>query len=225
MFKQIRTNLLGSLLVLLGVAAVPFYFYQKNRPASEPMRTYRATTPSLKAAHPPTETTSPAEIQTHAGHTHAGQEHTERLTMREKRSALAHSQVETPASSNEEAVTEAPTVLEGMSEEEATAWVNEQFEMLSTQLAEKYPELARYPYLTTDEANALYATDEAKDALLEMALQARAEFFADFRQLFSLLPKEVVEATLDETRKLFTKNWGAEAANSIIAEIREEMGL
>ena len=72
------------------------------------------------------------------------------------------------------------SVMEGISEEEATLWIQEQFEILGKQMMEKYPEIARVTELTPDEFHELYSTDEAKDAIRELALQAKNEFFADF---------------------------------------------
>ena len=227
MLKHKKT-LLGSILMLLVVVGVCFYFSQKKRPDPESVRIYSAATPALKNAPPEA---SHEEKHTHVTHTHAEShpkpegvstlEHSEEVSRLDnvKTSETLHKRTA------EEAEKTVPSVLEGISEEEATLWVQEQIGILGDQMAEKYPEIARIAHLTPDEYDALYSTDEAKDAILELALQAKDEFFADFQELFLMLPRDVGEAILDGTHKLFTKNWGAEKAGTIISEIRAEMGL
>lgn len=60
---------------------------------------------------------------------------------------------------------------------------------------------------------------------LSLAAEARAAFFDDLRDLFSLLPMDVTETALDETRQDLTENFGDEMADTIISQIRVEMGL
>lgn len=223
MLKHAKT-LLGSILMLLVVAGVSFYFYQKNRPEPEPIIKYLATPRAPQQASP---AVSHQEPQTHAGQTHAKPEDTSTLRHSEEFSSVDN--VETPDTphkrTTEEAENTAPSVLEGISEEEATLWVREQFEILGKQMAEKYPEIARVTELTPDEFHELYSTDEAKDAIRELALQAKDEFFTDFRELLLLLPSDVRESVLDETWTLVRKNWGEQMADTIITQIRAEIGM
>jgi len=141
-------------------------------------------------------------------------------------SGEADTDIETIASSDDSAedttFTTSDTNFEELTKEETLAWVEEQFERLGQQMTEKYPEIARVTELTPDEFNARYSTDAEKDAILELALQAKDEFFADFRELFLMLPSDMGESALAETQTLLAKNWGPEHADTIIAD--EENG-
>jgi len=224
MLKHIKT-LLGSLLILILVAGVCFYFYQKKHPEPEPVIIYRATTPQEKKALPTTETSS-EETANHAEH----YPKLEDISTLKPSEGVSHidtveNRDTTHDATAEDAEKTSESVLEGISEEEATLWVQEQFERLGQQMAEKYPEIARVTELTPDEFHELYSTDEAKDAIRELALQAKDEFFADFRELLLLLPSDVRESVLDETWTLVRKNWGEQMANTIIPQIRAELGM
>ncbi len=229
MLKHIR-SLLGSILILLMIVGVSLYFYQKNRSETEAVRIYGATTPAVKKALPIVETSS-EETQRHAEHNHAEHHPTPEYT-----STLEHSEelrsvapVENPGTLHtrtaEEAEKAVPSVFEGLSEEEASLWFQEQFEILGKQMAEKYPEIARVTELTPEEFHERYSTDEAKDAIRELALQAKDEFFADFRENLFLLPRDVRVSVLDETWTLVAKNWGEQTADTILTQIRAELGM
>lgn len=221
MLKHAKT-LLGSVLMLLMVAGVSFYFHQKNRPEPEPIIKYLATPPAPQQASP--------AISHQEPQTHAKPENTS--TLRHSEELISVDDVETPDTphkrhkrTTEEVENTAPSVLEGISEEEATLWVREQFEILGRQMAEKYPEIARVTELTPEEFHELYSTDEAKDAIRELALQAKDEFFADFRENLLLLPSDIRVSVLDETWTLVRKNWGEQMADTIITQIRAELGM
>lgn len=224
MFKHIKT-LLGSILMLLVVAGVSFYFYQKNRPVPEPVIIYRAITPEEKKALPTT------EISSEETHNHASPEPKPKdiSTLKHSEGVSHVDTVEnrdtTHEATAEDAEKTSDFVLEGISEEEATLWFQEQFEILGKQMAEKYPEIARVTELTPEEFHEIYSTDEAKDAIRELALQAKDEFFAAFRENLFLLPNDVRVAVLDETWTLVAKNWGAQMADTILTQIRAELGM
>ncbi len=220
MLKHKKT-LLGSILILFVVVGVCFYFSEKKRPDREPVRIYSTTTPALKKAY------REAFYSYEEKHTHVENRPKPKGIITSKHSEeIRHvDKMETSETAVEETKKTVPSVLEGISKEEATLWVQEQIGILGYQMAEKYPEIARIAHLTPDEYDTLYSTDEAKDAILELALQAKDEFFADFQELFLMLPRDVGEAILNDTYKLFAKNWGSEQADAIISNIRAEMGL
>ena len=92
-------------------------------------------------------------------------------------------------------------------------------------MEEKYPELAQLAELTPPEMRQRYPTPAARDALRTLSAEVRAAFFSDLRDLFSLLPVDVRETALEETRQELTQNWGASMADTILLEIRAEMDL
>lgn len=110
-------------------------------------------------------------------------------------------------------------------EDEVMEWVGEQLEILVVQMEEKYPEIARLAELTPAEIRHRYSTPTARRELQTLAAEARAEFFDDLRDLFFLLPVEVRETALQETRQDLMENWGADMTDKIISEIRAEMDL
>lgn len=229
-----RMVLLGGFLLLFGTLA--FILYQRNSPESEPVKVYKATTKSVPEKAAPTRATPKLDAHDHAGHNHAAHDPHETHPVLEEINSEDISSVDTEGAedidtrvySPDEFAAESPMsapTAEEMTEQEAVAWLNEQFERLNAQLAENYPELIEIPHLTPEELDTLYPTPEARDALRELALQARAEFFEEFRKLFAEVPTGVMEIALSESRKIFTQSWGAEAADTVIAEIRAEMGL
>lgn len=225
---------MGGFLLLLGTLA--FILYQRNSPESEPVKVYKATTKSVTEKAARTGAMPKLDSHDHMGHNHAAHNPHEIHPVLEEIDSENISSVDTEraddidtrVSSQDEFAAESPTSAtnaEEMTEQEAVAWLNEQFEILNAQLAENYPELIEIPHLTPEELDTLYPTPEARDALRELALQARTEFFEEFRKLFAEVPFGVVEIALSEARELFRQNWGPEAADTVIAEIRAEMGL
>jgi hypothetical protein len=110
-------------------------------------------------------------------------------------------------------------------EDEFIEWVTAELEILVSQMEEKYPEIAELAELTPREIKERYSTPAARDELRSLAAEARAEFFDDLRDLFSLLPVDVIETALDETRQELTETWGAEMADTILLEIRTGLDL
>ena len=110
-------------------------------------------------------------------------------------------------------------------EDVVTEWIGEQLEILTAQMEEKYPEIARLTELTPAEIRHRYSTPTARHKLQKLAAEARTEFFDDLRDLFSLLPVDVIETALEATRQDLMENFGPEMVDKIILEIRAEMDL
>ncbi len=222
--QRVLTLLCGFLLV----GSLVFYFYKQNTSPPEPIKIYK-TTPMQTESTPPV---APSQEHTHkhshgpSGHAHSAhpsETEDSRSGELEDSDELAREMgLRTSTADTDKTVS---STKEGISEEEATLWVQEQFEMLGKQMVEKYPEIAQVTELTPNEFHELYPTDEAKDAILELALQAKDEFLADFRESFFMLPSEVRESVLDETWKLVENNWGAPMADTIITNLRAEIGM
>ena len=223
--QRVLTLLCGFLLV----GSLVFYFYKQNASPPEPIKIYKTTTPMQTESTPPI---APLREHTHKHpHDPSGHEHsahppeTEDSRSGEIEGSDKLVQEMGLITSTADTDKTVLSIKEGISEEEATLWVQEQFEMLSKQMVEKYPEIARVTELTPNEFHGLYPTDEAKDAILELALQAKDEFLADFREILFMLPSKVRETVLDETWKLVEKNWGGPMADTIIANLRAEIGM
>ena len=99
-----------------------------------------------------------------------------------------------------------------------------QIEALTTQITEKYPELATLGYLSLDEIHELYPTPEALAELVKQSEKAQTEFMEDFSALFSELPAYVVEESLSSARETLVASWGTETTDMVMAEVRSHLG-
>ena len=215
-----------SVFGVVAICALVFFLLRSDVP-QEPIKIYKTTTPAPRVSklaktaparvqqevsdrQPPSESDRDAELTDTAagGHFHAdGTWHAE-----------PHTQPQPHTSTR-------PVPDADAAEDEVSEWVVVELEVLASQMEAKYPEIAQLAELTPAEIKERYSTPEAREALRTLASEARAEFFDDLRALFSLLPVDVVETALEETRQDFTEIFGDEMAGTVISYIRTEMGL
>ena len=198
------------------ICALGLYLLRSDVP-QEPIKIYKTTTPAPRAKSEKTiEARSPSTNRgdTERPNTTAGGHFHEDGTWQ----AEPHTQPQpnTPT---------LPVPDADAAEDEVSEWVVAELEVLLSQMEETYPEIAELAELTPREIKERYSTPAARDKLRSLAAEARAAFFDDLRDLFSLLPMDVTETALDETRQDLTENFGDEMADTIISQIRVEMGL
>ncbi len=201
---------------LVATCVIAFFLLRSDVP-QEPIKIYKTTTPAPLAKSENTieaRSLSASRDDTERPNTAAGGHFHEDGTWH----AEPHTQPQPHTSTR-------PVPDADAAEDEFIEWVTAEFEILVSQMEVKYPEIARLAELTPDEINELYSTAAARHEISTLAAEARAEFFDDLRDLLSLLPVDVVETALDETRQDLTENFGADTADKLISEIRAEMGL
>lgn len=202
----------------LVATAIAFFFLRSDVP-QEPVKIYKTTTPAQRAK---------SEKTIQALSLSASRDDTERTNTDTAEGGDFHADGTWHAEPHSQPQPHTPTrpVPDAdVTEDEVSEWVAAELEILASQMEAKYPEIAELAELTPREIYKRYPTPEARDEFRSLTAEARAEFFDDIRDLFSLLPVDVVEAALEEIRQDLTENWGAEMVGEIISEIRAEMGL
>ena len=204
---------------LVVICALSVYLLRSDVP-QEPIKIYKTTTPAPRAK---SEKTIPARSLS------ASRDDTERPNTDTAAGGDFHADGNPlhaePHSQPQPNTPTRPVPNADAAEDEVSEWVAAEFEILVSQMEAKYPEIAELAELTPAEILQRYPTPEARDELRSLTAEARAEFFDDLRGLFSLLPVDVVETALEETRQDLTETWGTEMVDTIISEIRVEMGL
>ena len=90
---------------------------------------------------------------------------------------------------------------------------------------EKYPELVEIAMMTKEEILETYLTPESQQELLEYLQRVRPEILAEFSDVFSRVPIEIIEDLFLEAKDHLVKMWGQEIADQAVHQVRKDLGL
>jgi hypothetical protein len=225
MFSTIKGKIATLSVFLILTVGVAFYIHEKSKPAPEPIKIYKTTTPypnrataaksrSVKAV--PTEVL-PVE-DPHAGHNHPPQDQNHGAETLPTETPVVDTANNTPPTPEDSS----------LSDEEIEEWVTtvmETLEDLDRRFAEKYPELLEISTMTKEDFFEAYPTHESQQALLERVQSAQPEMFSELHAVFSQIPREIVEDILSEANAYFIQQWGAETADQVMNQLRRELEL
>ncbi|RKU12610.1 hypothetical protein C6503_16935 [Candidatus Poribacteria bacterium] len=226
MFRTIKGRIVTFCIFLILSIGVAFYIQEKNKPAPEPIKIYKVTTPYPKRV-PPAKSGSVKAVPTkappvenpHAGHNHPPSNHNHDAET-----------LPTETFAVDTIDTDVPTLTESqsLSDAEIDEWVTsimETLEALDRKFAEKYPELLEISTMTKEDFFEAYPTHESQQALLERVQRAQPEMFAEISAVFSQIPREIVEDILSEAKAYFIQQWGTETAEQVMSQLHRELGL
>ena len=115
-----------------------------------------------------------------------------------------------------------------LSEEVIQKWVDDvitELEQLNSRFMEKYPELVEIAMMTKEEILETYLTPESQQELLEYLQRVRPEMLAEFSDVFSRVPIEIIEDLFLEAKDHLVKMWGQEIADQAVHQVRKDLGL
>ena len=229
MFRHALGKILTLSVFLILAVGVAFYIHEQNRPAQEPIKIYKATTPApkpVKTANSQRVEKTPTGVtpteNPHAGHNHPPHIHNHDTP---GEGALLGEPLEISGATDN-----ARPTLEGssLSDKEIEEWVTsimKTLEDLDRKFMEKYPEALQISYMTKEEFFEAYPTEESQRALAERINRIQPEIFAELRAVYSTLPVEIVDDILSATKERLIQTVGSETADLLIRQLRRELGL
>lgn len=229
MFRHALGKILTLSIFLILAVGVAFYIHEQNRPAQEPIRIYKATTPApkpVKSATSQRVEVTPTEVPTfknpHAGHNHPPHDYNHN-THEEKTLPI-----EIPVADTTNNTSPTPEEPQSRSDEEIEKWVTsvrEMLEDLDRRFMEKYPEALQISSMTKEEFFEAYPTPESQQALADRMERIQPEIFAELRAVYSALPIEIVDDILSSTKERLIQTMGYDTADLLIRQLRRELGL
>ncbi len=230
MIHSRKITIFCSLFLLIG--GILFYFHQQKSQTLPPIKIYKTTIPDAN-------TVSSAPIDS----THEIQNKTEHdLINHDSASALTPdisafssenqnvTRVETenpgiPTRWRDENVSVSDTSISDESLPNHQEWLNNQILDIMDRWNAKYPELVDIPHMSKEEFFEAYPTREERDKLLKRAQQAEADFLSELRGYTEQLSPNIKAEGIAFLQDYFTALWGEDAADSLIAKIRRDLGL
>ena len=225
MAKQIMQ--LSGFLILIGGGI--FYFYLRSAPPPEPVKVYKVPERSpqrlTSAEGKLVDDSQAGHTHTHVGHAHPPQtvyaDHVPVHGLPASEISDAPEVLATDAADPVASTTKVPT----STGEDIAPWVIEQFEKLNVWFHENYPDINEVSTMTPEEFLEAYPTDEAQEVIQERAREVQSLLFGQLRDLFAEVPPSSREEILSGAKAHFTKMWGAETANMVMAKLRAELDL
>jgi hypothetical protein len=224
---SIPKPLLFSLCFIL-LAGGAYFFYQQPTAEQVPLKVYKETKPSQRVVAPSErlqesridlEPSSPSDVQL--------QSESDEVLLDSPPSKdweFPQSDATLPEPKVDPFLPEDETaeVAEKSSEDDEVLFLLEQLEI---ELTEKYPEFLAFANMSMAEIQEVLSIPGERERIVAMAQEAQAMYFSEIRDLFSALPPDALEESLEGARDYLTPSWGGELTDALIIQLRQEFGL